>query len=47
MVLLGTLTGSPRRPRGPISTQAAHVAAIAGCKTATTAAVRPLTRSGR
>jgi len=36
-VLLGTLTGSPRCPRGPISTQAAHVAAIAGCKTATTA----------
>lgn len=36
-VLLGTLTGSPRCPRGAVSAQAAHMAAIAGCKIATTA----------
>ena len=36
-VLLGTLTGSPRCPRGSVSAQTAHVAAFAGCKVTTSA----------
>jgi len=36
-VLLGTLTGTPRCPRGLSGGRIAHVAAVAGCKPVTTA----------